>query len=728
MVVGCLWALTAGLWLLDAVSIGCQGGQGGQGGGGLPLPADRAVAGAALAGTALLLALAARRLWARGTEGRALLLLLVVAAVAYFTGLHREVTGRYFGDEGIYLAQARRINLEGQLLRPWFIYPHLLFYLDAFALWLAALFGGAVPALLGWLYGVRDAAAVEPLVTRMVTATMGAATVVPVFAGARRVAGGRGGRLAATLAGALVALSPILIDVAHLNISDVAGAFFAAMTVAECAALLRGESRGRYLRAGLWAGLAAGGKYPAGVVAVAIAGVWIGWRLRRRTLDPGLLWAALAAMAAFLATTPSLLAYPRAVLTGGGPDILFGVRQYARSGWTGVVRTSNALFYLGQLRFAFGLPALALGVIGAAGLRRPGRWRFLWLLPFPAAYLCLLVALEIAVPRNLLPVLPALALLLGAGAGGWPALARRLGLPRARTGARAGAQAAARVAAALAVIACLVLPAWRSAIAVVRFARPTTRELAARWIPEHLPPGSFLVQEVYTPQIEPVHLYPAIQPRFVNRLTPEELRDPSHDLVLVASDAYGRFFQQEELDDPYLEAGAARYREIFDTFEPVMEWRPDRLRAGPVLRLFEVDPAEPPWSDRAERSAAELLTAVPAMVERSEQDAAPARAVRFGARGQWALAKAYLEPGTYRVRIDGDRPTAGGSVQVLDRKGEEIAVDLLFDTSEARVTLSRRDKYFLYLRLPAGSLLRRVEVERERPDRNQEEDRATAAR
>jgi hypothetical protein len=716
------WAAAVALWLGDALAApdGLS-----------PGALDAAVAWVAVAAAGVGAGLAATRLWRDGWPGRTLLALLALATVTCCTGLAQELLGRYFGDEGIYLAQARRINDDGQLLRPWFIYPHLLFYLDAFALWLGDALGPVVPLLARWVYGVEDPAALDPLVTRMVTAAMGAGTVVPVFVAARRMAG----PAAAALGGALVALCPLYVRVAHLNISDVAGAFFAAMTFMQCALLVErdepgsAETRRGYLLAGLWAGLAAGGKYPAGVVAVAVAGVWAAWRLRGRRpgggprrespskgsnaperapgLPSGLLWAAGAAVVAFLGTTPSFLAFPGAAYAGEGTaDVLFGFRQYAQAGWTGVVRASNTAFYLDRLVLSFGVPALLLGLSGGlsgiARLDRRSRRRLLWLAPFPVAYLALVLTMRIAVDRNLLPVLPALAAVLGAGLAGWTGAART-----SRASRLAGTRHAGSVLAVLVAAVALAPPAWRSAAQTVRFARPTTRELAARWIPEHLPPGSALVQEVYTPIVRPERLYPAARPRFVVRMRPEELRDPRFDFVFVASDAYGRFFQPEALDDRYEEGGRERYEEIFETFEPVAEWAPGRFRAGPRLRLYRLDPETPPWSDRAERGADELLTLSPAMRTGAETGGP----VIFRAAGQWALAKAFLEPGSYEVGVDADAPAAGGGVQVLTRAGEEVAVDLFFGDGTARVELPRRDKYFVYVRLPPGSVLRRVRLE-----------------
>lgn len=676
-----LWAATVALWLLDSL------------GRGLPAAVDRAVAALALAATAALLVRAVARRWRQGLAGRLLLAVLALALAACFIGLASELTTRYFGDEGIYLANARRIN-AGRLFRPTFVYPHLLFQLDALALWLAGLFGPVAPKLASLLYGVEGESAVAALVTRWVTALMGALTAGAVFAAARRVAG----LFAAGTAGALAALSPVYLEVSHLNLSDVPGAFFAAMTVMQSAALLDGESRRGYLLAGLWAGLAAGGKYPAGVAAVAIAAVWLRGRLAERRWGWGLAWAAAAAAVTFVATTPSLLAFPDAVFTGGGRDILLGVRQYAGAGWTGVVRESNLAYYGWLLRWDKGLPALLLGLAGIAGLTRPERARWLWLTPFPAAYLALIWGLNVAVVRNLLPALPALAVLLGAGAAGWLRWLDRL-FPEA-----AGRRRLRAAAAALLTAACLALPAWRSGVQLVRLARPTTRDLAAAWIVENVPPGSFFVREVYTPKLLPEHRYPALYKRFVVRLPPERLRHPYHDFVLLASGAYGRFLGagDGETADPR----ALYYQEIFDDFELVHRWPMERFREGPEIRLYKVDPPEPPYAARLSPPIAEAVVSSPPMRDEATG------AVLYGAPGEWALVKGYLEPGRYRVRLDAELAAGEAILRASDRDGREVDGARFGPGGAAEVRLPARRKYFFYVSLPPGSTLRGVTARR----------------
>jgi 4-amino-4-deoxy-L-arabinose transferase-like glycosyltransferase len=675
-------AATVALWLLDAAVFDPP-----------RWPSRIVVALAGFAVAAWLVRTARRR--ARDPRDRWLLGLLAASLAVHLIGLDFDVGQRYFGDEGIYRAAAQKIN-EGELLRPWFIYPHLLFYLDALALWIAALFEPLTGMLAKLVYGLEGPHTLATVVTRMVTSGLAALTVLPVAAIARRIAGSAGAGL---VAGLFVVLSPMFIEIAHLNISDVSSTFFAAMTLMQVSRLLERETVRDYLLAGMWAGLTAGSKYPAGVVAVAIVAVSLRWWIENRRPGLGLLWAGLAALAVFVATTPSLLAFPDKVFVGSGPDVMFGYRQYARGGWPGVVAKSNLVFYGDQLRHNFGLPLLAFGVLGLAALCR-GAWaRLLWLLPFPVLYTVLILRMNIAVPRNLVPVLPEAAMILGLGVWGCWQWTRRL----QRTPRRA-------VAAVLAVL-CLAVPVRRTFVEVVRLARPTTRVEAARWVHDNLPPGSFFLQENYTSNLGSRWQYPFSRPRFVIRYTDEQMRDPRHDFLFLASESYDRFLNPKNLDTSNYEAvAAARYREIFDSLELVHELTPDKLQAGPVLRIYRIDPVTPAYGDRRAFAAAEALIPNPTMRPDGDDGA-----ILHHAPFQWSLFKAYLQPGRYRVTIDAEMTEPTGTLRVVDRGNREVATASWTGAgpsgAAAAVTLPASDKYFFYVHLAGGSRLRGLTVE-----------------
>jgi hypothetical protein len=545
------------------------------------------LAGAArvLAVAALLAAggwLAARGIagWAAGGERRratvAVTLLVALALTARFTGIAHEASGHYYLDEGTYYHHATTIA-AGQPLSHSFVYPHLTSYADAFALWLAGLFPGAMARLALRLWRVSDPVDVAWVLLRSVVALLGALSVVPTFALGRRLGG-----LAAGLAGGLLlALSPLYNAGSHLNTCDIPAAFFAAVCVALSARLLERESVPGYLAAGAAAGLAAGAKYPAGFAAVAIVAVYLAGRMRRRGAVAdwlGIVWAGLAAVAAFLATTPSLVAFPRAALDGD-KGIFFGARQYGRHGWIGVVPGSNARFYWDNLVASFGLPALVAGGLGLVLLfaaRRERRRALLALAPFPLVFWLLITAMSMVVKRNLYPALPVLAAYLGAGLAAWLELARRR-------------SPALLAASAVLLLACLAPPAVETAREDVGLARPTTREEAAAWIRANLPRGARIVKEQYTPEL-PAAEFAVVRIRFAGRLSPAELRASGNDYLLLASDAYQRFLRPDLTVKEHQRRIGEHYRAILDGWRPIAEWVPSDTRLGPILKLYRLEP------------------------------------------------------------------------------------------------------------------------------------------
>jgi 4-amino-4-deoxy-L-arabinose transferase-like glycosyltransferase len=527
-----------------------------------------------LARGAVVLAVLAGAVWLgdrlrRSTDRRTALLLagLVGLALAVrFTGLSHEVEGRYYLDEGTYYHHASEID-AGRWLRLSFVYPHFVYYADAVALWLAGLFPGVAGGIAGAV-GVTDPLGVSWLGLRGVVAILSALTVVPVFRIAERLAGWRGG----TAAALLLIFSPLFNAGSHLNTCDVPSGVFATLCLLFVARLIDEESAHNYVLAGIAAGLAAGSKYPAGVVAVAIVAVWVRWRLVRRDFRWGLLWAGLAAVAALVAVMPSLVVFPEAAFLGNR-GIFYGTRQYGQGGWLGVMPRSNGLFYAGHLLDSFGIPAVLAGLSGLLLIRRGERHRWLWLLPFPVIFLALLTSMSMVVKRNLYPAVPILAALLGVGiAVWWEQIEKRLQRPAIRSALVAGLA-----------LACLALPLQETVAQDISLARPTTREEAAAWIRANVPAGASIMKESYTPDF-PAGTFRVLHQRFVTRLSIDELR--RFDYVLVANAAYGRFADPAALTKPHQRAMAERYAEIFRTFELVREWRPAGLQEGPVLRLY----------------------------------------------------------------------------------------------------------------------------------------------
>jgi 4-amino-4-deoxy-L-arabinose transferase-like glycosyltransferase len=739
-----LWAVVAGLWLVDVI----RQGEAGQA---VPEALSRGAivaalaAGAAWVAAALAARLAGKRGWALGA---ALVLpaVLVLALAVRFAGIDSEVSGRYYLDEGTYYHHATMID-RGEVLRLSFVYPHLVYYADALTLWAAARFPATVAALGRRLYGLDDPLAMAWLLLRGVVALLSALTVVPVYELARR-AGGAGaaagagaagaaapwvGRAAGALAAALLIASDLFNEGSHLNTCDVPSAFFATVCLLLVSRLAERERVRDYVLAGAAAGLACASKYPAGLVALGIAAVWLGWRVRRRDWNGGLAWAALAALGAFVAVMPSVVVYP-GMAFAGERGIFFGARQYGRGGWLGVMPGSNAGFYAGKLLWSFGWPAVAAGLSGLALLgvraRTRGRLaRLLWLAPFPAVFLALVTSMNMVVKRNLYPVLPILAVFLGVGIASWLELAAE----RAGGGSRPSpwwprSRAAWRWAAPVLALACLWPPARLVARQTAGYVMPSTREEAGAWIGAHLPVGAAIVKESYTPDFPPGRFAVSHQ-RFAGRIPIDELRGPENDYLLLSSAAYSRFRDPGALFTDNQRQVASRYDEIFRTFPLVKEWVPDEVQLGPVLRLYRIDPEPAGCLPAAELPAADAVVSDEGLRPDPEH---PERPLRFHSPGDWGLFRGCFPAGRYRIGLLGNvrlparvrvtdvagvqlgllavQPTVAGSGAGAPRPAQGVQA-----AAGAELSLARSGKVLLYVYLAPGSRLRAVTLARSPP-------------
>lgn len=612
--------------------------------------------------------------------GRVLLVLVVLSIVSSLIGIDWEVSGRYYRDEGIYYAAAQDLN-EGRLLPESFIYGHLPYYIYAVALWIQSMFPQQIGWITGMIYGSHKEVEVSWLILRAINSTLGALTTIPVFVIGFRIAG----LFAGSLGALLIIFSPIYTEISRLIISDVPSAFFATLSLMFVAFLLDRERWPPYLLAGAAAGLAAASKYPAGVVVVAIIGIWIYWRVRKRNWSWSLAVAGLVSLATFLAVMPALWAHSGNVFVGQGKDMLFGLRQYGRGGWIGVMPGSNAGWYAKQLLVSFGLPAIFLGVSAWPWLDRRSRRRYLQMLPYPLTFLILLASMSMVVKRNLLPVLPAVAAMLGVGAIGWAKLAER------RLSSRP--MAIRRVVPCALAVVVLAIPAVRTTMQTIAFSRPSTRDQAASWIQGNVPRGARFIQESYTPHLH-FKKHPTRKSRFAARIPLEEIRNPEWDFLLLAQNAYGRFMDPDNWAKPHHELYAQRYEEMLK-FELAQDFPPSKLRQGPYVRLFKIDP-----KNLVYRTA-----------KRFDFEAQP---YRFPKEGAFLLLKEYFQKGDYELRADTIPSEASGRIRIVTRGNRPVG-EISMQAGLSGAKLEWDDKYFMYLYYPKETQIRWFELERVGP-------------
>ena len=297
-----------------------------------------------------------------------------------------------------------------------FLYPSLMYYLLALATRLHAWWGihqgiyQSIKDLPPDTFGFTVAPGIY-IWQRAVTATLSALTVPLTYLLGRDMFDRRVGLLGALL----VMLATFHVFHSHLITADApTGLWVVLALLAAWQIVVRGAAHG-YLIAGLATGLAAGTKYNAVAVALAVAVAHLLY-WRGRSLGRPLLWliaSGIVAALAFLVTTPYAVLDWNAFIGG----LRFNAAHYAAGGhgdFIGRWQLGEYAVYL----WADGLRPLG-SVIALAGLPLLV-WRYprqsLVLVVVVAAEMLLLMVQVVNFVRNLLPIFPLLLLLAAAAA------------------------------------------------------------------------------------------------------------------------------------------------------------------------------------------------------------------------------------------------------------------------------------------------------------------------
>ncbi len=340
-----------------------------------------------------------------------------------------------------------------------------------------------------WFHGgdaVRSAYADDPskafLVARTVSALMGTASVGLLYlAGARLF-----GRWTGLLAGALLAVAYMPVFYAHQAINDAPTLAGVSLSLVGAALVLR---RGRlldYALAGLGAGLAAGLKYNAGIILLALVGAAIVHFAdgERRKAIGGLILGGVASVVGFLLLDP----YAVLDLSTFHDAMQFLVDYNARERLIGEQETSGLQYYAWTLTWGLGWVPLALASAGGVGLAVRDRRAALVLVPTAVLFFFYMGSQGRYFGRYMLPIFPLLCLL--AAYGGVQAV-RLVGGRRPRL----MVPFAALIAAA-GVGQGLVTSLHSDMV----LAREDTRTAARKWMVSAIPPRTTIVVEPAVPR------------------------------------------------------------------------------------------------------------------------------------------------------------------------------------------------------------------------------------
>jgi len=361
---------------------------------------------------------------------------------------------------------------------------------------------------------------------------------------------------------------------------DVAAGLFCALALWAAARRLAGAGGwGPYLLAGVCAGLATGTKYTAFLaVAPLVAahfaaadGGPFGARLRDVRL-----YAALALVPlVFLATTP----YAVLDFDGFRAGVAIEGQHYSRGHPGAEAAGASLAAYLRGLLAGTGPALLLLAGAGTAALAWRAPRGLAVVLAFPVLYLLFIGRFPVHFDRNLVPVLPFLAVLAAAGA------AEPFRHP---AGPSRGARVAAGALLAVGLTGWALWAPGRDSLAHVRqVTLPDTRVAAMGWAGAHLPPGARVLREPHTPTLELLLL--GNRPRLAVTALEWSLADAppaqvaAADYLVVSSAMYDRF-----LADPLRYAAeAAFYRRIFARYPLIAAFAPEPGRTtGPTIRIF----------------------------------------------------------------------------------------------------------------------------------------------
>lgn len=493
------------------------------------------------------------------------LVVVIVAVGAWlrFSGLSQGIPFSLGVDEPEIVERAVRMMKTGDFHPDFFDYPGLYIYLQT-AVATLRFMAGAMAGL--WATLDQAPSAEFYLWGRAVTAAFGTATILVVFAIARRL-----GVFAATVAALLIAVQPMHVRESHYVLTDVPMTFFAALATL---LTLRAHERGTwraYVWPGIAAGLAAGTKYHGGSVLV-LPLLAVAMSRAGTPRITSALAAIAGAAAAFMAAAPyTWLDLPAFLDKFGTLAHMYAVGPPAVDpAW---------LVYLKHLALNWGWAGVT--VAGAAVLlalertwRAPAEERATWALnaAFVVVTCWLIAGQRLVWARYLLPILPGLAVLVGG------LICRVVSLVAERT-----ERGLAPALATAALVALTALQPARQAVGWVRAQALTgTAELTYRWIDANVPEGARVAVESRGLLLPPARFRSENFARLIE-WDLAEFRGNGYTYLVASSQAFG-----EALAAAVPTAQTHAYRALFDRLQLLTTIRPTGDHPGEEWRVYRI--------------------------------------------------------------------------------------------------------------------------------------------
>lgn len=426
----------------------------------------------------------------------------------------------YDPDEPLVLSATVHMLKRGDPNPHWFHYPSLVFYLHggilAVGAWIASGFSssGFIDSLTYPDVTAMGSALLESkwtlFVPRLVTAMLSVATAGLVYAVVRRVTQRR---IGAVFAGLLMALIPLVVREARQFAPDTIAMFATAGVIWGSLRLYHEGSTKNYVIAGALVGLAAGSKYNA----VLSAAMVVAAHFLRADRSPGLLnrrllMSGYVTVLVFLLTTPyAILDWPRFT-----NDVGWALYRYS-TGHPGL--EGNGLLYIAMIGGSFSLSLLFLPFAAIYRTTRVVTWI---VGGFALGYVLFLSRYPLPLEHNLLPSMPAFAVVIGLGFSAALSMVQNRRLAKTVV---------------LSVSALTLMLATAGLVA--EYNKLEDRREAVEWIKRQLPRGSTILVEAYSPWIDSDQF----RVRSVNFVAQDEL-PPEWDYVVITERGSGRFVRQ----------------------------------------------------------------------------------------------------------------------------------------------------------------------------------------
>jgi 4-amino-4-deoxy-L-arabinose transferase-like glycosyltransferase len=511
-----------------------------------------------------------RRWW---TFRNGLIAVVLLAAVLRLWSIDFGVPMVTHPDEVPIVFYASGMVEAGDLNPRWFRYPAFIIYMQAAVI----LVVDAVASIVE----LSDETIISAYYVggRVLVAAFGIATVALVGLLGRRLVP-RGGDLVGLAAAAMMAVSFLHIKDSHYLKPDVPIAFFAALTLwFTLDALNKGRLR-YWCLAAASVGLAAACKYNGALVALVPAAALLAFAYPPRTwLSSGLKPVpGIAGLMTVVAVTSFLLVNPYVVITPdeflSPTDGIVAEWDHYREGHEGAEGDDTWRWYFMELwRSGIGptlMPLVMVGLVAGIFNARRGDSRLLLLLIFPIIYYAFISRYPVRFDRQLMPILPFLALL-----GAW-------WLPWLRSRIQSYGRTAPIVAGICALVLVLI-PLVQAAQWNIELGRTDTRYPALDWVRENVEPDAVIAHEHYTP--------PLADAGFRAELIWSTYEQPadwfdeySVEYLMISSYIYQRY-----LDEPGRYPSQAAFYDALLSRPTRAAFAPDGDHSGPEIYVFHID-------------------------------------------------------------------------------------------------------------------------------------------